>query len=73
MCDEGVADAMHSDERIQADWAEEQAARTDRFQRELQNKSEVMGDLIAEKVSTVPQLPTAPVMVHVYMAELSLN
>lgn len=35
---------------IQVDWAEEQASRTDEFQRELQAKTEAMSDLNAEKV-----------------------
>lgn len=33
----------------QADWAEEQASRTDEFQKELQAKTEATGDLNAEK------------------------
>lgn len=34
----------------QVDWAEEQASRTDEFQKELQAKTEAMGDLNSEKV-----------------------
>lgn len=34
----------------QVDWAEEQASRTDEFQKELQAKTEAMSDLNAEKV-----------------------
>lgn len=34
----------------QVDWAEEQTARTDEFQKELQAKTEAMSDLNAEKV-----------------------
>lgn len=34
----------------QVDWAEEQASRTDEFQKELQAKTEAMSDLHAEKV-----------------------
>lgn len=35
----------------QVDWADEQASRTDEFQRELQAKTEAMSDLNGEKVS----------------------
>lgn len=35
----------------QVDWAEEQASRTDEFQRELQVKTEAISDLNGEKVT----------------------
>lgn len=37
----------------QTDWAEEQTARTETFQREIQSKSDELSDLKAEKVAKV--------------------
>ncbi len=45
----------------QADWADEQASRTEEFQRELQAKTEAMSDLTAEKVRLVDGMTTKKV------------
>ncbi|CAM9178368.1 unnamed protein product [Scytosiphon promiscuus] len=44
---------------VKADWVEEQTSRTDKFQRELQVKTEAMNDLNCEKVAMEAELVAA--------------